>query len=85
MLEINDLQYKVFCDLLRVIRRERNLNQQELASRLNKPQSFVSKYEAGERRLDILELRQICLVIEISLTDFVVRLEQELSKADYAG
>ena len=45
--------------LLRDIRREAGLSQQQLAARLGVSQSFVSKYEAGERRLDVLELRHI--------------------------
>ena len=42
--------------LLRDIRREASLRQVELAKRLGKPQSFVSKYESGERRLDLLDI-----------------------------
>ena len=40
-----------------------NLSQVDLATRLDKPQSFVSKYEAGERRLDALELIEIAEAI----------------------
>ena len=59
------------------LRRHRQLTQVELAERLNEPQSFVSKYESGERRLDVLELREVCAALGISLTDFVGRLEHE--------
>jgi transcriptional regulator with XRE-family HTH domain len=45
---------------------------------LGQPQSFVSKYESGERRLDVLELRQVCAVVGVSLADFVRRLERAL-------
>ena len=65
-------------ELFRVIRREANLNQQELAEALGKPQSFVSKYESGERLLDVLELRQICLTLNISLSSFAQRFEELL-------
>jgi transcriptional regulator with XRE-family HTH domain len=61
---------------LRKIRVEAGLRQTDLARRLGKPQSFVSKYESGERRLDVLELRRICQVVGISLQDFVQRLEK---------
>ena len=64
--------------LLSNLRSEANLRQVDLADRLGKPQSFVSKYESGERRLDLIELREICLVLEISLTDFVKRFESEI-------
>jgi transcriptional regulator with XRE-family HTH domain len=64
--------------LLRQMRTEAGLTQTEIAQRLGQPQSFVSKYESGERRLDVLELRQVCAVVGLSLADFVRRLEQTL-------
>lgn len=60
-------------DLLREIRTEANLRQVDLAQRLGQPQSFVSKYEAGERRLDIVELEQVCIACDVSLSDFIAR------------
>lgn len=46
--------------------RERaKLTQAELASRLGKPQSFVSKYESGERRLDVIEFILVCNALEV--------------------
>ena len=54
------------------------MRQVELAHRLGQPQSFVSKYESGERRLDLLQLRQICEAVGISLPDFVKRFEKSL-------
>lgn len=56
---------------LKRIRLEAGLRQQDVADRLGLPQSFVSKYETGERRLDLLELEQICEVCGVSLGDFV--------------
>jgi transcriptional regulator with XRE-family HTH domain len=67
-----------FCDLLRKARMEAGLTQLELASRLGIPQSFVSKYESGERRLDVLELRLVCQAVGVSLREFVRRLEKGL-------
>jgi len=46
---------------------------------LETPQSFVSKIESGERRFDVLELRQLCAAIEISPLDFARRLEECLT------
>ena len=40
-------------------RQDANLTQEDLASRLGRPQSFVSKYERGERRLDVVEFFEI--------------------------
>lgn len=64
--------------LLRQVRVEAGLNQTELAQQLGSPQSFVSKYEMGERRLDLLELRQICRVVGVSLEEFIRRFEESL-------
>jgi transcriptional regulator with XRE-family HTH domain len=61
--------------LLRQLRLGAGLRQADLAELLGKPQSFVSKYESGERRLDLLELRRVCQVLGVPLTEFVVRLE----------
>lgn len=65
--------------LLRQIRQEAGLRQQDLATRIGELQSFVSKYESGERRLDVLELRQICRALGLPLSSFVQRLEDLLS------
>ena len=64
--------------LLRQIREEAGLRQSDLAQLIREPQPFVSKYERGERRLDILELREICKVLGTPLETFVRRLEESL-------
>lgn len=62
--------------LLRQVRLDANLRQEELAAKLRRPQSFVSKYESGERRLDLVEIREICRAIGLPLSDFVTRFEE---------
>ena len=62
--------------LLRQIRKEVGLRQADLAKRLGQPQSFVSKYESGERRLDVIELHQICTTLGIPLIEFIKRFEE---------
>jgi transcriptional regulator with XRE-family HTH domain len=64
--------------LLREIRVEAGLTQMELAVRIERDQTFVSKYESGQRRLDVLEVREICQAIGITLEGFVRRLEKAL-------
>lgn len=64
--------------LLRQVRVEAGLTQEQLAEKLGRPQSFVSKFESGERRLDVLELRELCRAIGITLPDLVARLEDAL-------
>lgn len=56
------------------------MSQVQLAQTLGRPQSFVSKYEAGERRLDILELRELCHALDITLGSFVKKLERQISE-----
>lgn len=67
--------------LLKKIREEKQLTQVVLAEKLGTPQSFISKYESGDRRLDILEIRQICLAIGISTTEFIERLEEAINES----
>ncbi len=66
--------------LLRRIRLDAGLRQLDLANRLKRPQSFVSKYESGERRLDLLELRQVCVAVGINLAAFVRQFEDSLNR-----
>lgn len=53
-------------------RQTAGLNQVELAERLGRPQSFVSKFEKGERRIDVLELIAICHHLRIDPADVIV-------------
>lgn len=55
---IHSEKYKKFIDKLKNARKEAILNQIEVAKKLKKPQSYVSKCESGERRVDILELKE---------------------------
>ena len=71
-------QRTVLQELLREIRKEAGLTQAELAKRVAQPQSFVSKYESGERRLDITELWEVCQAAGLSLEEFVRRWEEAL-------
>lgn len=64
--------------LLRELRVEAGMTQTELAARIEKDQTFISKYESGERRLDILEIREICHAVGITSEEFVRRLEKAL-------
>jgi transcriptional regulator with XRE-family HTH domain len=52
---IHSSDQAAFCELMVRARKAAGLTQQALALRLKKPQSFVAKYEGGERRLDVVE------------------------------
>ena len=73
-------EQKKLQELLRNLRIKKDYRQQDLADLLGVHQSFVSKYEAGERRLDVLELRKICSVLGIRLSEFVGKLEKVLNE-----
>lgn len=73
---IYSAQNAVFLRLLRKERKKADLTQDQLADRLGATQSFVSKCERGERRLDVVELRDWCLALGISLDTFARRFEK---------
>lgn len=62
--------------LLKSVREEKGLLQREVADRLGAPQSFVSKYESGERRIDLPELRYIAHVLDAPFEALLDRYEQ---------
>lgn len=56
-------EYEAFREGLIAARKRQGLTQQAVADLLGKPQSFVSKYESGERRLDVVEFCQLAKVL----------------------
>jgi transcriptional regulator with XRE-family HTH domain len=70
----------IFRALLRNLRETRNLTQAEVARRLGSPQSYVSKYETGERRLDFVETMFVCEALEISIEEFVKMFSTKLAE-----
>jgi transcriptional regulator with XRE-family HTH domain len=70
---------------LRSARKLQGLTQIDLAARLKETQSFVSKCERGERRLDVVELRSFCTAIGLPLASFIRQLEKALDKPRRGG
>ena len=68
----------ILLGLLRTVRKDADILQEDVAKILERPQSFVSKYESGERRLDVLELYDVCGALGITLVEFVQRLQSRL-------
>lgn len=64
--------------LLIQLRKERGLRQIDLAEKLGMSQQFVSRYEEGQKVLDLPELGQICRALSISLAEFVRMYETRL-------
>ena len=73
---------RTFLRLLRRVRIEAKVTQAQLAKSLGVTQGRISKYEQGERRVDLLELKVVCDALGLRLADFVERFEAECEKAD---
>lgn len=73
-------EYDLLRGLLRQTREDCNVTQVELARRLRETQSYVSKVERGERRLDLVQLRAFCTALEIELIAFVANFEKKLAR-----
>ena len=57
---LKSVEYGRFIALLAATRKAANVRQESLAKKLGKPQSFIAKYEGGERRIDVAEFIAIC-------------------------
>lgn len=64
-------QYELFRKLMIQARERSGLTQVQVAGALGKPQSFISKYERGDRRLDFSEFAEIADVLGIDIAEFV--------------
>lgn len=75
MRSIHDPRYQDLIKKLIELRESKNVTQVELARRLEKPQSYVSKVEILERRLDVIELCDWLNSIHVKITDFINQLD----------
>lgn len=82
MKTIHNNAYQQPLRLLRSKRLDKGLTQEELASRLGVGQGIVSKIETHERRLDVIELRDICNAIGISFLEFIMELDNCLTQRE---
>jgi transcriptional regulator with XRE-family HTH domain len=64
-------EYQQFLERLRQARMQAGLTQIEVAQRLGKPQSYVSKCESGERRVDIIEVATFARLYGVSIEELV--------------
>ena len=63
---------------LRELREQKQLTQKELADKIGSDQTFISKIEIGERRVDIIELKYICEALEIDIVEFIQQVELKI-------
>ncbi len=64
-------KYKSVVEKLKKARIEAGLKQEEVAEKLEKPQSYISKIERGERRIDVAELKELADIYKKPLDYFV--------------
>lgn len=69
-------EYKYLVHLLVQARAEAGITQAELAGRLAQPQSYVSKYEHCERRLDVAELLAIARALNVRASELIFQIEE---------
>lgn len=74
MSSIYDQTYQKSIMLLKQKRKQQKISQKQLAEQLKKPQSFISKYESGERRLDFIEFISIAKLLHIDLSELIKNL-----------
>jgi transcriptional regulator with XRE-family HTH domain len=77
---IHSARYGVFLKVLREARERARLTQVQLARKIGETQTFVSKCERGERRIDVVELRTFCKAFGSDLKVFVAALEKALGE-----
>ena len=71
-------EYSAFLERLIAARTDTGITQQDLATRLGKPQSFVSKYERRARRLDVIEFVKICRVLGIDPCQIIREIDSRI-------
>lgn len=72
---LHTLEYEFFRLLLIAAREKTGLTQAEVSAELGRPQSFVAKYEGGERRLDVIEFVQVCSALGVDPRSILSKLQ----------
>lgn len=75
---IHRTEYAVLLRLIREHRKRAGLTQAQCSDALGRPQSFMSDVERGARRLDVVQLRDLCRIFKTDLLAFVKAFERAL-------
>ena len=78
---LHSTENEILLRLLRTMRKEKGKTQDQIAEVMEWPQSYVSRYESGERRLDVVELNRICKAMQIDFEEFARRYAKMLKDA----
>lgn len=78
---LNTKESKILLEMLYQLRSSSGIRQSDLAQLLKVPQSFISKLETGERRIDLIELRAILKCLNTNLIEFITELEKRLNES----
>lgn len=68
---IHTKEYAVFIERMKKARLESGLRQIDVAKKMKRPQSYISRVESGEYRLDILEVKRFAKIYGKSVDYFV--------------
>ena len=76
-------EHAALVELLRDLRLENGLSQTEAANALDRPQTYVSAVEVGQRGIDLLQVREMCLLYGTTLPKFVIEFEERIKGRPY--
>jgi transcriptional regulator with XRE-family HTH domain len=71
--------YNLLRELLKEARETKGISQSQLAKKLGVPQSYVSKYEIGERRLDLVETLEVCTALGKDTATFIREFQKRVA------
>lgn len=72
-------EHMIFLQVLKRMRVESGMTQAQCSAALGRPQSFMSDVERGVRRLDVVQVRDLCLALKTDLITFIKDYEQALT------
>lgn len=77
---IHQSDYKKLIEALKSLRKSKGITQISLAKRIKRDQTYVSKYESHDRRLDIIEVRNICRALGEDFSKFIEKFEHAIRR-----